>query len=299
MRRVLRCTAIVAVALAISCTQKSSPFRVTTTRLASHDVEVRFHGLVAHVFGRTIGERDRSVVLHDKNGHHPLFLIVPEEIDDKTLATVLGVTLPTPSGGTYTIPLKTPVSVRVVGWDRAGSAMASVMAPALKSDKSFDELAPHLVEVGKKKLVAGVLKPSLFDRTPDGSDWILFFNLDGGMLAAEKACVPSEFAKEKKSRDFAATVILNGSVTGEPALQVMKAGGKWETVLFKQGLVPNLAEFGIHAAAAGGGIGKSHFGMFKTLADPPPADADFDDIVFVKCPDKKGIDPACTNNQWP
>jgi len=277
-----------------SCKQVAS---VAPRALADTTVSVNFGGLIVHVFGSTIGERDRAVVLYDNL--HPIYLSLPKDIDTARLATVTGLTASSPSGGQVTIgPLPPGFAVRIVGWDPTNKKVVGLMKKPLNPLNTFDKFVPHLQKVSANTLDQWDLRPSLFDSIPDGTYWALFFNLDGGDLSAIPSCKPSKFKADYQgygSRYFAYSVTLTGKVEGDPAIQFLsKTSSQWETVTLKT--VPNKPTFEIVAQPKGGGIGMSHFPKFERLGDPKPGK--FDDIFYVDC-QNSGLDPSCTNNQWP
>jgi len=273
---------------------------VMPTVLADTAVKVNFGGLIVHVFGSTIGERNRAVVLNDAD--HPIKLSLPEEIDTTVLKNVTGETASSPSGGQVEIFIKNPFTIRIVGWDKTNKKVTGLMKPVLTVKPSFSDYVPSLKAVSDDTFDQWLLKPTLFDSVPDNSDWAVFFNLDGGDLTAEPSC---EGKKKTKlindykgygDRFFANLVTLTGKVEGEPAIQFLKKAGKWETVPLKAALT-GPATFELIAHPAGGGIGKSHFKkFFDKMADPKPSKVD--DIKYVDCK-QSGLDPTCTNSQWP
>ncbi|HUQ99603.1 MAG TPA: hypothetical protein VM166_09120 [Gemmatimonadaceae bacterium] len=274
-----------------TATDTSTPADATTRspRLATSPVKITFRGMVAHVFGDSIGERDRAVVLED--GDHPVYLSVPEQVDSTRLAAVTGLTPQGPSGGYYLVGPISGFAVRVVGLNPADNSFASVLSKPLVKGTTFDTLAPHLTTVTEGELDQTKLKTSLFDPVPDKSDWAMIVALDGGTLSATKACKPSTFDNETTPRDFAAAVTLTGDVEGSPAIQFLKKGGQWETVTFNTAPKgTTLAVAAVYKTVPSG----SHFKMFKRLG----AVTKFHDIKFVAC-DMQGLDPACTNSQWP
>lgn len=265
-----------------------------TSTLATTAVTVTFEGMVAHLFADQFGEKDRAVVLADKSDH-PVYLTVPAEINKAKLEAVTGLTASGPTSNRYEVGPVEGFSIRVVGWDTAKNRLASLMHKPLVPGTTFDERAPHLLtEVSENELKHTELKASLFDPVPDKSDWAIFFALDGGTLEADPACVKSTFdhTTSQPARDFASRVVLTGQVDGEPVIQFLKKDGFWETVPFDR--PPTGTTLAIKATFVGTPT-KSHFKMFKKLAN---SNVKFHDVVFEPCPGS-GVDPACTNSQWP
>lgn len=280
----------------------SVPKAQAAAAAAPFDVKVTFSGLMVHVFGDDIGEKDRTIVLEDAD--HPIEFFVPAGIDTSKFAG-LGISAGTPSAGMVELTTASGsfsgFSVRVVGWDPANKKVVSTMSPMLdRSSPTFDQFVPHLLKVSDGELNQSNLDSSMFDPVPDKKLWGLFFELNGGALTAEKACKQSHFIhdyEKKGNREFAKTVTLTGSVEMQPALQILTKGGTWQTITFTTLPTPP-ATFSIKAVTQSStGLKMSHFPKFERLGNPKPKK--FDDIFFVPCDDKGPSDPACSNNQWP
>jgi hypothetical protein len=269
----------------------------TTAAAKKNNVNIVFRGLVVHVFGKGIGKRDQSVVL--KHAQHPVRLNFPDSIDQTALASVTGKPVTFAGPGRVEVEDIMGVAVRIVGWDAVNKKVVSTInLPLDTSNKFFNDRAPHLEKISDGTLTKNILKSTLFDDLPDNSDWAVFVPIDGGTFTAHKACKSSKFKKDyekKKTRDFAAEVVLSGDVDLEPAIQFMKTKGVWETppVTFTRSPFGDTMRVIAEARSA---LTMSHFPEFERLGNPKPAK--FDDIAFKDC-GSKGPDPACTNSQWP
>jgi hypothetical protein len=275
----------------LSCTQNGtqSPADGATNKRDEVPVEVRFTGLMCHVFkqqapdGRIV---TRTVML--KDAMHESHLYIPKQASREDLARA-GVVVADEDGDFWRIDQIGGLAVRVVGTD--GSPMQPAPADFPKNG-NFDKFVPHLAEVAPTMTK---VKDSILAETTDGSEWLAFFELEGGTFDAFAYCngkAKTKFKKQQVLRDFAVTSALRGSVKPAPALQFRKHNADWKTVSFTS--IPQSIEIVFEITQKPNTPKSSHFHLFQQLGNA----TEWDEVEEVDCPTVGPI-PGCSNNQYP